>query len=574
MPITMDRRLSGPEPAPPPPEVVVKRRRGPSVIWIIPIVAALIGLYLAWLSYAERGPVITIAFTTAAGLEPGKTKVKYKDVEVGTVEHVQLSDDLHHIVVTAQMDKGVASRMNDGTRFWVVRPRIGAGGVSGLDTLVSGAFIEMDPGKGQFTTAFTGLEVPPLVSQDVPGKSFVLHADNLGSITRGAPVHYRGIEVGQVLGYELGKGDEDLTIHVFVNAPYDRLVRENSRFWNASGIRVSTGAQGLQVQMESLQSVIMGGVDFDSPATPEPVVEARADSTFRLFDSFSAVTDATYTEKELFVAYFDGSVRGLEPGAPVEIRGLRVGTVTNVRLTFDPATNHIQVPVTFEFEPERIAGGEADGALVDRTPAAVRQRIEKLVDRGFRAQLQTGSLITGDLLVNLDFFPDAPKAELGTEGDALVMPTVPTQLDTLSASLTAVLNNVSSLPLNELVFDLRQTVQGVDKLVSSPDAANSVKTLNTTMAQLETLFTKLDTQIDPVATSLRQTLDDANGAIRAARSTFASTGDLLGSDSKFRYDVASLLKELSTAARSIRVFADYLERHPEALIRGKGDSSR
>ncbi|HET6469006.1 MAG TPA: MlaD family protein [Geminicoccaceae bacterium] len=571
---SLDRKPSAPEPVPPLPEVAVKRRKGPSAVWAVPVVAAVIGGYLAWVTLAERGPEITIAFATAEGLEPGKTRVKYKDVEVGLVEQVTLSSDLRQIVVTARMEKGVAPYVNEGTRFWVVRPRIGAGGVSGLSTLVSGAYVEMDPGQGRATSRFTGLEEPPLILQDVPGQRFVLRADQLGSISRGAPVYFRGIEVGQVLGYKLAPDNDHLVAHIFVHAPHDQMVRENSRFWNASGITFSTGADGVQVELASLQALIAGGIEFDTPPQAVPAPVAAAEHTFSLFDSFSAVTDAAYTRKTHFLAYFDGSVRGLRPGAPVEMRGLRLGTVTEVRLAYDPATGHIRVPVTFEIQPERLIPDLKQAELEDDSPAARQDRASRLVDQGLRAQLQTGSLLTGELLVSLDFHPDAPPEKVTMEGDLPVVPTVPTQLDTLSASLTTVLNNVASLPLNELVADLRNTIQGIEQLVAAPETKASVASLNSSLGQLEVLLQRLSGQIDPLTASLLRGLDQAGAAMVQARGTFAAAEGFVGADSKLRYDLAGVLKELQTAARSIRVFADYLERHPEALIRGKGGSTR
>jgi paraquat-inducible protein B len=570
---SLDRKPSAPEPLPPLPEVAVKRRKGPSLVWAVPIVAALIGVYLAWITLAGKGPEITIAFTTAEGLEPGKTRVKYKDVEVGLVEKVALSPDLRQIVVTAQMQKGVEQHINEGTRYWVVRPRIGAGGVSGLSTLVSGAYVEMDPGTGKATRQFVGLEVPPLILQDVPGKSFVLRADELGSVSRGAPVYFRGIEVGQVQGYELAPDNEGLVIRIFVHAPHDQLVHENSRFWNASGITFKTSTEGVEVQLASVQALVAGGIEFDTPLQATPAPQAAADHAFPLFANFSEVTDAAYTKRQHFLAYFDGSVRGLKAGAPVEVRGMRIGAVTDVRLAFDPSTKDIRVPVTFELDLQRFLP-EAASAQLDLSPQAKRQRAQALVDRGFRAQLQTGNLLTGELLVNLDFFPDAPPAQVTMQGDAPVIPTVPTELDTLQASLTSVLNNVASLPLNDLVADLRGAVRGIEDLVAAPETKASAASLNSSMIQLEAVLKQLATQIDPVAVSLRRSLDQTGAAMVEARGTFESAQGLVGVDSKLRYDLASVLKELQAAARSIRVFADYLDRHPEALIRGKAGSGQ
>ncbi len=247
------------------PEVAVAERRGISIVWLIPLVAAAIAIWLAYTTLSEKGPTITITFKTAEGLEAGKTRVKYKDVEVGLVESAKLSDDLSHIVVTASMDKSIAGHVTEGAQFWIVRPRIGISGVSGLSTLLSGVYVEMQPGEGAPSKSFTGLEEPPPIASDVPGTRYLLHADRLGSIGRGSAVYYRDVVVGQVLSYALADDQRGLDLQIFVSAPHDKLVRSDSRFWSASGVDVSVGANGVNVQMQSLQALLAGGIAFDTP---------------------------------------------------------------------------------------------------------------------------------------------------------------------------------------------------------------------------------------------------------------------------------------------------------------------
>ena len=368
-------------------------------------------------------------FDNAEGLEAGKTQVKYRNVEVGLVDQVRLSDDLSHIVVTADLDKSMAAHMKEGTQFWIVRPRVGFGGVSGLGTLLSGAYVEFDPGEGQPAHDFVGLAEPPPITSQVPGTQFVLRTDRLGSIGRGAPVYYRSIPVGQVLGYELAEDKKGLIVKVFVDAPNDQLVRPSSRFWNASGVNVSVGADGVDVAMELLEALLAGGIAFDTPDIDQPGEPAAADTTFPLFASLRAVTEAGYTEKIPYLVHFDGSVRGLRAGAPVEFRGIRVGTVTDVRLEIDPKQDSVRIPVTLEIEPQRIG--------IERGPGDERYVVmAALVERGLRAQLKSGNLLTGELLVDLDFHPDSPPAKLDRSGTYPEIPSVPAGLEALEASVT------------------------------------------------------------------------------------------------------------------------------------------
>src|SRR3954467_4076523 len=299
--MTTELRLSPGAPGPPrrgPREPAVKRgRRRLSVVWLVPLVAAAIAVWLAVTPLREKGPTVSVAFKTAEGLEAGKTKIRYKDIEVGTVEDVRLSDDLKGVVAVAELRKQVEPFVTEGTRWWVVRPRVGASGVSGLGTLISGAYIGLDPGRGERTLSFTGLEEPPPMTSDVPGRRFALHADGLGSVDQGSPVYYRGLRVGRVLGRTLDDDRRSFTFAVFVDAPHDRLVRDTSRFWNASGIDVSVGAGGVDVSTESLQSILAGGVAFDTPGIEAPGEEATAGHAFRLYESKRKVDEPVYTEK-------------------------------------------------------------------------------------------------------------------------------------------------------------------------------------------------------------------------------------------------------------------------------------
>jgi paraquat-inducible protein B len=531
------------------PEVEVRKRRGISLVWLIPLVAGAIAIWLGYTTLQEKGPTIRVAFDNAEGLEAGKTRVRYRNVEVGLVDQVTLSEDLSHIVVGASLDRSMAAHMREGTQFWIVRPRVGLGGVSGLGTLLSGAYVEFDPGDGPTTQEFVGLEEPPPITSRVPGTQFLLRTDQLGSIGRGAPVYYRSIPVGQVLGYELADDKQALSIKIFVDAPNDQLVRPSSRFWNASGIEVSMGAGGLDVALESLEALLAGGIAFDTPDIDEPGEAAAAGTAFPLFASLREVTEAGFTQRIPYLVEFDGSVRGLRAGAPVEFRGIRAGTVTDVRLEIDAGHNSVRIPIALEIEPQRI--GVVQGAS-DAQPYAV---MAALVERGLRAQLKSGNLLTGELLVDLDFHPDSPPASLDRSGAHPKIPSVPAELEALEASVSAMLTKLAALPLPELIDDLRRTIKGIDALVASPDTVGTVAALNQSAVRLAGLLAMFDGQVGPLLVQ--------------ARSTLASADGLVGADSQARYDLNLLLKELTGAARAIRGLADYLERHPEALLRGK-----
>lgn len=552
-----------------PPPVAVRRRRLPSAVWAVPIVAALIGAYLVWTTYNERGPSISVAFPSAAGLVAGKTPVKYKDVEIGKIVAVTLSEDRATVSATAEMGRAYQSFLTDGAKFWLVSAQISAGGVSGLDTLLSGAYVGMEPGPadGEAQRAFVAATEPPVIQSDVPGTEFVLTASRLGGVGRGSAIYFRGFQAGQILGSELSPDRQTTLFRAFVRAPYNQQVTASSRFWNASGISVDLAAGGVRVNIESLQAVLAGGVGFDEgdgkvPATPG--------SRFELFATPEDARDSAFTERIELMVVFDDSVRGLRPGADVEIQGLRIGTVKDLGLLFDPAQRSFTVPVKLEIEPQRFqtTGGTA------RTIEEGMDRLRSLVEAGLRAQLQMGSIISGELIVGFDFFPDAPAATLGEKDGLPVVPAVPTQLEAISASLTTLLNRIAALPLDGLVDDMRRTVQSVDALVASPELKASLSAVEGSTLSIKRLADELASAAPGLIGDVRQDLSQIDATLRTARSTLSAAQQLIGPDSGIRNDISVLMRELQTAARSIRVFADYLERHPEALIRGKGNPTR
>ena len=532
------------------PQAAVGRKRRFSLVWLIPIVAAVAGAWLVYTTFAERGPTITIVLQTASGIEPGKTPIRYRDVQLGLVQTVTLSDDLQHVVATARMEKAAEKELREGTEFWIESARITAGGVSGLGTLISGVYIGMRPGDGKPTRHFVALEAPPVYQVDIPGKRFVLGAQKLGSVSPGAPIYFRGIEVGSVLGYQLDENGKDVSIYAFVRAPYDAFVRRESRFWNASGIDVSLTGAGVTVRTESLQAILMGGIAFDTPVSGSASPLAEDNATFPLFASYDATQQARYTVKVPFVLYFDGSVAGLEPGAPVVSQGIKLGEVTDVHLEIDPATLAARIPVTVALEPQRwVVKGEPASAQ-----PTLKERMTKWVEHGLRAQLQSGNLLTGQRIVALQVFPDASPASLGEEDGMLVIPTVPSDIQVLTDKVNAFLEKLDKAPIAELVADLRDTVQQTDRLLASASVKQGVDGLR---------------EVKPLLESLKRTSDEAHATLQRAGTTMQSAGEAVGPDSALRYDMARLLKELTTTARSLRTLADFLEKNPNALILGK-----
>jgi paraquat-inducible protein B len=526
------------------PEAVAepKRRFNLQLVWLIPIVAAIIGGTLAVRTYLEKGPVITISFKTGEGLEPGKTKIKYKDVEVGLVTDVVIGKDLTSVIATAELKKGVTPYLLDDTRFWVVKARISGGTITGLGTLLGGSYIGMDVGTSKQTRRdFQGLDTQPVVTMDVPGSRFLLHSDDLGSIDIGAPLYFRRIQVGQVLSYNLDQDGKGVTFKVFVASPYDKFVRTVTRFWHASGIDLAVDANGLKLNTQSLVSIMTGGISFQTPDDGDTAPPPDPNIAFTLFSSRSEAMKQPDSYSFNYTLEFKESVRGLSVGAPVDFRGVNVGEVTKIRTEFDPVTNELDMLVEVRTYPERMRARQVGSVMQD--PRNPRALADILVGKGLRAQLKSGNMLTGQLFVSLDFFPKAPKAKINWDAIPPKFPTIPSSLVELQAILDHVMTKFEKLPLGEMVTELRQAVQSLDNTLQSTNSA--VK--------------RIDGDVLP---EVRSTMEEARKTLAAARQT-------LESDAPVQQDLRDALRELSRTAQSLRVLSDYLERHPEALIRGK-----
>ncbi|HSP19359.1 MAG TPA: MlaD family protein [Myxococcaceae bacterium] len=520
---------------------VQRRRFAP--IWLVPIAAVAIAGWLGFKTVSARGPLVTIAFGNAEGIDAGRTRIMLRNVEVGMVEFLDLSRDLGHVEVHARMRNDLKEHLTAGTRFWVVRPRLGVGGVSGLGTLFSGAYIEMEPGSGNRAERFKGLDEPPMLPPAGEGKTFVLRAKSLGSLSRGSPVYYRGVPVGETLGATLAQDARSVAVSIFVHGPHDQLVLPETRFWNASGIDVSTGGAGFKARAESLQAVILGGIAFDTRPEDEKEGASPKDTEFELYPDKDSAQNTPYGPQVSYLVHFTGSVRGVDVGTPVELLGIRVGRVTDVRL--EGAAGRIQVPVTLTLEPERVLlhQGElpTEAAPLQQSTDA---QMALLIARGLRAELQTSSLLTGNKVVALAFHPRAPKARLVFGGPVPELPTVPGNgFDDLTESMTG------------LLADARQMVQGANQVLRSPELAATLK--------------NLDVLTREAGAHLGPTMESLQSASAQLERTLSSASGLLGSSTTGSGELPRALRDLREASRSVRLLADYLERHPEALVQGK-----
>ena len=488
-------------------------------------------------------------------------------MDLGTVQSINLSRDMTHVDVRVEMRREASRVLTDQARFWVVRPRLNAANISGLDTLISGSYIELDPGTPDDKTQleFKGLEDPPAVRSDEPGRTFLLKADRIGSLSSGSPVFYRDIAAGEVLGYDLGPQGDGVTIHVFVREPYDDFVRNNSHFWNVSGLGIDLGGQGVQVHVASLQALLSGGVAFDTPKGAAPGPVSKADAAFHLFPDEPSANSAGFQQRIPFVTYVDGSVRGLSVGSPVQLYGIQIGNVTDIQLQFDPSGANSRVAIHMEIQPERIM--QADQKL-EHQPIDVARN---LVRHGLRVQLETTSFLTGQLAVSMVIVPDAPPADVSLQGDEIVLPSVPGGLDSITTGLSDIATKLSRLPLDDIAKNLNDALRGASNVTNGPELKQVLTSMAATLTNVQDLVRKTDANLTPAMKRLPDIAQSLQASVDRAGRLVSSVDTGYGANSEFRRDMERLLAQVSDTARSVRLLADYLDQHPEALIRGRSD---
>ena len=537
------------KPAPtglPPPRVVRRREWLPSLIWLIPIVAALVGVMLIVKILMERGPEIVLTFETAEGLEANKTAVKYKDVQIGTVQSLRLARDRSHVRVLVQLNKEAEGFTAEDSRFWVVRPRLDTSGISGLGTLLSGAYIGADAGVSKETASeFKGLEVPPIVTRDASGQQFLLRATDIGSLDVGSPVYFRRIKVGQVAAYQLDGDGRGVTLRVFVNAPYDKFVGVNTRFWQASGIDAQLSASGFTLRTQSLATILLGGIAFKAPDDAMGPL-AKENTAFTLAEDETTAMKEPDGPPQTLLMYFNQSLRGLSPGAPVDFRGVVIGEVKSIGVEFDRAEREFRMPVLVQVYPDRLR--RRAGETGEETRATQQDRLRFLTEKGLRAQLRNGNLLTGSVYVALDFFPKAPPAKINMDKNPIELPTVANSLDEIQSQVQEIASKLNKVPYEQIAGDLRTTLAA----------------LNKTLASTEQAVTRINTDVTPELTAA---MKDVRKIVNNAERTLAD-------DSPLQQDMRQTLRELTRAAGSVRVLTDYLERHPESLLRGKPDDKK
>lgn len=508
------------------------------LIWLVPVIALLSGLSMLLQTKLAEGPEIIISFRSAAGLEADKTTIKYKDVTVGTVKEIILSTDNSTVLVRVQLARSAESLLREDTRFWVVRPRVGISGVSGIDTILSGPYIGMDRGKSaESRREFVGLEIPPSIISDVKGSQFIIEAADLGSLDIGSPVYYRRIQVGRVASYHLREDGVGVILKVFIDAPYDRLVTSETRFWNVSGIDLSVGTEGFRLKTQTVAAILAGGIAFASTSNSDPDPHNKNVRYTLATDEATALAQPDGPGIP-FRLRFERSLRGLSVGAPVQFSSVVIGRVTSIDLDYNPTGYRFPTIVGIDVYPSRI------GQVLKKLPQPAESEdiehiaalfVRDLVSHGLRAQAVPSSLLTGQLFITFDFVPDAPKVPFDLTARPLLVPTVSGGLDKIQEQVAGIVTKINKLPLESIGNNL-----------------------DTTLAELSKTLRMVN----------RQTLPEANRLMSQTQKTTEGVQDLIAEDSPLIINIMQTLQETSRTLKSLRGLSDQLDRHPESLLQG------
>lgn len=543
-----------------PSKPVVETLRGApsrvSLVWLLPLCAVLFALFVLWRAYVDRGPLVEISFESAGGVEAGETKIRRRDVTVGTVEAVRLSDDLNSVIVDARLDPQVSDYIDTGTRFWIVNAQINTTEISGLSTLLSGSYIEVDwdDEPGDRRSKFVGLTETPLATRGQPGMRVTLDAEEAGYIYTGSPVFLRQLEVGRVERRRLSEDGMQVLFDLFIASPYHKHIYPETRFFGVSGVEASFGATGASVRVESIAALFTGGIAFENSekmAASEPLM--KDGSNFKLYDNKAAALDSLFESKEdtryRYIAEFDGSVKGLRAGAPIEYQGLRVGSVVEVSIVLPQNdTEEKRIYAVLQFQPARLGVG-------DVSPEALMQVMERFVSEGLRVQLATGNLLTGSLMIKLVEKSDAPAASIDLEASPYpALPTAPNNIEAITADVETLISNLANLPIDSLLVAATDLLRNTSNIVASNEMQSLPAQISTSLSSINSATTDLPAMMKAL-TSASQNADDVLAG--------------LSPDSEIYVELAAAARELRVAAKSIAAFAELLEENPNAVITGR-----
>ncbi len=549
------------------PQAAIRSRRF-SWVWLVPIASVMIGLWLLWTTLSRRGPLIDVTFESAEGLQAGQSQVKYRDMPMGSVESFDLTPDRTKVIMHVRMTSKAEPLLTEGAQFWVVKPGLFAGEITGLNTILSGSYMSMVPGSpdGPRRSHFSGMEQPPTLEPGHPGHHFALTAPRLGAVSTGSPVFFRDVDVGKVIDWRLAGDAGSVTLDVFVAAPYDRWVHDDSRFWNTSGVTVKLVPEGIKLQVESVKAALLGGITFDTPNPTDRSLASADGHGFQLYPDADLAESGTAPRRANLATYMTGSVGGLGAGAPVMLMGLRIGDVTSVEPQFDNDTNQPRVRVAFTVQLGIVK--PAGRKPPPHFPAGWRV----LVKDGLRTHLEGGNLITGQKMLSLKIDPDAAPADLVEEAGTLIIPSSGNSgggLDDVTTAASQLLKKIDRMPFEQIGSNLNAALKGANDVVNGQQLKQALTRLNGALMSAQQLIRHADDGAAPALKRLPAISAELQDAVTQVKTLTGSVAAGSAGDSKFARDLDQVLTQVADTAESVRMVADLLSRHPEALIRGR-----
>jgi paraquat-inducible protein B len=573
------------------PEASVHLAKWSPWIWIVPVVAIFFVGYLVVRYGFFGGGDITVRFAEARGLDR-YSPVRFRGAKVGTVQKISIDKDMKAVVVRISMDATMRHALRTGTRFWIVEPGLESGGIGGL---LSGTYVAIAPGEGEETREFAGQEYAPVLAAPEAGKTVILEAEGAGSIGVGTAVRFEGVRVGRILGSEFDDERGVTAIHVFVVERFANRVRQSTRFWRTGGLNISVAGAGVSMGDASLASLLSSEVAFYTPEilAGEPVPQG---TRFELHDSRAAAIASADGPHLTYLTFFPGAINGLTVGTPVQMKGVQVGRVREVRLRYVPESASLQTPVTLEIDPRLLEFQTNEYTTREDLRNGMNDALQRLIQRGMRATLATSLVLPGASAVALDMVASPGTGRLVLTNNPPIIPAAATGtgLEGALASLNRLAARIDNLPLERIAGDLRSAAQRMNELMSDPILDQSLQRLDSSLRQIESAAIIARENVGPIAESLRNAATSAEAAARTVEATATNVSQsvdpivqslrnaasaaeaaaqraeqLLGTQQRQGYDIAELIRELTRAAEAVRALATYLTENPDAVLKGR-----
>lgn len=525
-------------------------------VWWLPLIALLIVSFLGIQHFTSQGPLISIRFNDAEGIKIDKTKVRYKDLDIGRVEKIQLADSFQHVDVSIRMNKESEDLLRQNTKFWIVKPRISVTQISGLNTLLSGNYIAIDPDlneKSQHRDTFVGLANPPVITSNEPGLHLTLLTSQASSLYPGTAIYYKGMQVGSVNRVYFSDDYLWVKADIFIAAPHDKLIKQTTKFWSTNGFSINTTGKGISIEMESFEALVSGGITFDTPISLTPKKTVTDGTEYILHKNKNQATELNYGNKHYYITYFNSSVQGLSTGSPVLVQGINVGKVKDVKIIYDSLKEKTQVTVLFEVYENRLGlkkySKNTDGI------------IEKMISDGLRAKLEIDNLLTGGKHIALTFIDNLNNhtelVSIDKSTGYPIIPSAPESFNAIASGVSDLIKKINKLPLNNLANHLDELVVGANQTITH-DLKQTITELNTLLAEGKTL-----------STSARKTLKQLNKSVETLAHSVEETLSGYSPDAPLYYNLNTTLTELNDTLRSLKQVSDTIDRTPNALIFGE-----